>query len=105
MGRKSRVESVRFKIGDTVEILPTIATRWVGSEGTVVAVTHNRIAQTLDKYEGFASEPQARHVLGHPINDLDRIDEEVKRRPGHRSRAARIQKPQGDVMDSFSFEG
>ncbi len=40
----------RFRIGDYVEILSTIATHFSGMSGVITEVTVSRHAQTLDKY-------------------------------------------------------
>jgi len=41
---------VRFRIGDSVEILPTIHSGFIGMAGTVIAVMENAQARTLDEY-------------------------------------------------------
>jgi hypothetical protein len=41
---------VRFRIGDSVEILPTIHSGFIGMTGTVIAVKENAQTRTLDEY-------------------------------------------------------
>jgi hypothetical protein len=40
----------RFKIGDKVKILPTIANHFAGKHGVILEVRESERAHTLDKY-------------------------------------------------------
>jgi hypothetical protein len=49
MPKKPR-KGCQFSVGDRVEILPTIYTRFIGQHGVIREVQENRATETLDKY-------------------------------------------------------
>jgi hypothetical protein len=49
MSKKSR-QPCRFTVGEKVEILSTISTRFAGQHGVILKVAPSKAAHTLDKY-------------------------------------------------------
>ena len=45
-----RSDKPRFKVGDRVEVLSTIMSRFSGRTGVIIAVGMNQYARNLDKY-------------------------------------------------------
>jgi hypothetical protein len=45
-----RSDEPRFKVGNRVEVLPTIISRFCGRTGVIIAVSVNQYARNLDKY-------------------------------------------------------
>jgi len=45
-----RSDEPRFKVGDRVEVLSTIASRFSGRTGVIIVVGLNKYARNLDKY-------------------------------------------------------
>jgi hypothetical protein len=45
-----RPDQPRFKVGDRVEVLSTIMSRFSGRTGVIIAIDVNQYARNLDKY-------------------------------------------------------
>jgi hypothetical protein len=49
-GQRQRTAPVRFRVGDRVQLKPTLRPQHCGQLGIVQSVIKNRYAQSLDKY-------------------------------------------------------